>query len=268
MTHHVLHVDREHRLPILVDLASAPGRTMVFTRTKHGAKALARQLNRSGVPAVELHGNLGQNARTRNLRGLPRRQGRGAGRHRHRRPRHPRRRRRAGRPRRPAGRAQGLPAPLRPYGARGQRRHRRHADDQRAGPRRPRPDPRRRHQADHHTHPGLHPPGPGRAGPRRAHADRGPGDSCRVVAPDTLRWRRRRRAQPAPSSPGHERPGWRTAVGQARVVVQPVVQPVLVAQSARPRQRRAYLVGWRPQRRLVQLRPTLTLVVLRSDRQR
>jgi len=67
MAHHVLHVEREHRLAILVDLASAPGRTVVFTRTKHGAKALARQLNRSGVPAVELHGNLGQNARTRNL---------------------------------------------------------------------------------------------------------------------------------------------------------------------------------------------------------
>jgi superfamily II DNA/RNA helicase len=67
MTHHVLHVDREHRLPVLIDLASAPGRTVVFTRTKHGAKALARQLNRSGVPAVELHGNLGQGARTRNL---------------------------------------------------------------------------------------------------------------------------------------------------------------------------------------------------------
>ena len=46
MTHHVLHVEREHRLPILVDLTSAPGRTIVFTRTKHGAKALARQLNR------------------------------------------------------------------------------------------------------------------------------------------------------------------------------------------------------------------------------
>jgi superfamily II DNA/RNA helicase len=67
MDHHVLHIDREHRLPILVDLTSAPGRTVVFTRTKHGAKALTRQLNRSGVAAVELHGNLGQNARTRNL---------------------------------------------------------------------------------------------------------------------------------------------------------------------------------------------------------
>lgn len=67
MDHHVLHLTREHRVPVLVDLTSAPGRTVVFTRTKHGAKALARQLNRSGVPAVELHGNLSQGARTRNL---------------------------------------------------------------------------------------------------------------------------------------------------------------------------------------------------------
>jgi superfamily II DNA/RNA helicase len=67
MEHHVLHVEREHRLPILVDLTSAPGRTVVFTRTKHAAKTLARQLNAKGVPAVDLHGNLSQNARVRNL---------------------------------------------------------------------------------------------------------------------------------------------------------------------------------------------------------
>ena len=67
MDHHVLHVDRAHRVQVLVDLTSAPGRTMVFTRTKHGAKALARQLNASGVPAVEMHGNLSQGARTRNM---------------------------------------------------------------------------------------------------------------------------------------------------------------------------------------------------------
>ena len=67
MDHHVLHLSREQRVPVLVDLTSAPGRTMVFTRTKHGAKALARQLNRSGVPTVELHGNLSQGARTRNM---------------------------------------------------------------------------------------------------------------------------------------------------------------------------------------------------------
>ena len=67
MHHHVLHVDRAQRVSVLVDLASAPGRTMVFTRTKHGASTLARQLNREGVAAVDLHGNLSQNARTRNL---------------------------------------------------------------------------------------------------------------------------------------------------------------------------------------------------------
>jgi superfamily II DNA/RNA helicase len=67
MEHHVLHVQHEQRVAVLVDLASAPGRTMVFTRTKHGAKALARQLNQRGVPTVELHGNLAQNARTRNM---------------------------------------------------------------------------------------------------------------------------------------------------------------------------------------------------------
>ncbi len=67
MDHHVLHLPREQRVPVLVDLTSAPGRTVVFTRTKHGAKALARQLNSRGVPAVELHGNLAQNARTRNM---------------------------------------------------------------------------------------------------------------------------------------------------------------------------------------------------------
>lgn len=67
MDHHVLHVAREHRVSVLVDLTSAPGRTVVFTRTKHGAKALTRQLNKAGVPTVELHGNLSQGARTRNM---------------------------------------------------------------------------------------------------------------------------------------------------------------------------------------------------------
>ncbi len=67
MTHHVLHVDRDQRVPVLVDLASAPGRTVVFTRTKHGAKQLARTLNQRGIPTVDLHGNLSQGARTRNM---------------------------------------------------------------------------------------------------------------------------------------------------------------------------------------------------------
>ncbi|SIM56325.1 DEAD/DEAH box helicase [Micromonospora cremea] len=67
MTHHVLRVRHDDRLPVLIDLTAAPGRTLVFTRTKRGAKKLTSQLVASGVPAVELHGNLAQNARTRNL---------------------------------------------------------------------------------------------------------------------------------------------------------------------------------------------------------
>jgi superfamily II DNA/RNA helicase len=65
--HHVLHVDKAARINVLADLAASPGRTIVFARTKHGAKNLARQLNSRGVAAVELHGNLSQNARVRNL---------------------------------------------------------------------------------------------------------------------------------------------------------------------------------------------------------
>ncbi|MCF6385726.1 DEAD/DEAH box helicase [Mycobacterium sp. MBM] len=67
MVHHVLHVDGAARFDVLADLAASPGRTIVFARTKYGAKGLARKLNSRGVPAVELHGNLSQNARTRNL---------------------------------------------------------------------------------------------------------------------------------------------------------------------------------------------------------
>jgi superfamily II DNA/RNA helicase len=67
MSHHVLHVRHDDRFPVLVDLVAAPGRSLVFTRTKRRAKTLTRQLVAAGVPAVELHGNLAQNARDRNL---------------------------------------------------------------------------------------------------------------------------------------------------------------------------------------------------------
>ncbi|MFI5892624.1 DEAD/DEAH box helicase [Actinoplanes sp. NPDC051513] len=67
MRHHVLHVRGDDRFGVLVDLLAAPGRTVVFTRTKRRAKVLTKQLVAAGVPAVELHGNLAQNARNRNL---------------------------------------------------------------------------------------------------------------------------------------------------------------------------------------------------------
>jgi superfamily II DNA/RNA helicase len=67
MTHHVFRVDAADKGQIVQELASGEGRSVLFTRTKHQAKKLAKQLTAAGVPAVDLHGNLSQNARERNL---------------------------------------------------------------------------------------------------------------------------------------------------------------------------------------------------------
>ena len=67
MEHYVLHVRADDRLPVLIDLASAPGKVIIFTKMKHRAKQLAKKLNEAGVPAVEMQGNLSQPARVKNL---------------------------------------------------------------------------------------------------------------------------------------------------------------------------------------------------------
>jgi superfamily II DNA/RNA helicase len=67
MEHHVFQVEHAEKAAVVRELASGHGRSLLFTRTKHGAKRLAAQLTAAGVPAVELHGNLAQNARARNL---------------------------------------------------------------------------------------------------------------------------------------------------------------------------------------------------------
>ena len=68
MTHHVFHVSGVQAKKELVHrLASGDGRRILFMRTKHQARKLAKQLTESGVPAVDLHGNLSQPARDRNL---------------------------------------------------------------------------------------------------------------------------------------------------------------------------------------------------------
>ncbi len=46
------------------------GRTLVFTRTKHGADKLVKILRRSGIEAGSIHGNKTQSARTRALDGF------------------------------------------------------------------------------------------------------------------------------------------------------------------------------------------------------
>jgi len=68
MTHHVFHVDGANAKKDLVrQLASGNGRRILFMRTKHQARKLARTLTESGIPSVDLHGNLSQPARDRNL---------------------------------------------------------------------------------------------------------------------------------------------------------------------------------------------------------
>jgi superfamily II DNA/RNA helicase len=68
MTHHVFEVTTAEAKKDLVEkLASGTGRRILFTRTKHHAKKLAKQLTASGIPSVDLHGNLSQVARDRNL---------------------------------------------------------------------------------------------------------------------------------------------------------------------------------------------------------
>lgn len=68
MTHHVLAVaDAESKRLVVNELASGTGRRVLFTRTKHQAKKLAKALTATGIPAVDLHGNLSQPARERNL---------------------------------------------------------------------------------------------------------------------------------------------------------------------------------------------------------
>jgi superfamily II DNA/RNA helicase len=68
MTHHVFEIeDAEVKKVLIETLASGTGRRILFMRTKHHAKKLAKLLTDKGIPAVDLHGNLSQPQRDRNL---------------------------------------------------------------------------------------------------------------------------------------------------------------------------------------------------------
>lgn len=62
-------VKRETKVSDLRDVLTGDnvGRTIVFTRTKHGANALCRKLDRYGIQSAAIHGNKSQNARQRAL---------------------------------------------------------------------------------------------------------------------------------------------------------------------------------------------------------
>ncbi|MCW2929765.1 MAG: box helicase, partial [Actinomycetia bacterium] len=67
MVHHLLTVTPDDRVGVVAALAGGSSRSLVFTRTKRAAHKLARQLAMVGIPAGELHGDLTQSARERNL---------------------------------------------------------------------------------------------------------------------------------------------------------------------------------------------------------
>ena len=69
MTHRVwMAADKTAKDGIVRRLASGEGQRILFTRTKHLARRLARKLVQAGIPAVELQGNMSQNARERAMR--------------------------------------------------------------------------------------------------------------------------------------------------------------------------------------------------------
>lgn len=62
-------VDRERKRELLAHLITEHNwfQVLVFTRTKHGANRLAEQLSKADIPALAIHGNKSQGARTRAL---------------------------------------------------------------------------------------------------------------------------------------------------------------------------------------------------------
>src|SRR5579862_5825216 len=65
--HSVLVLSAQDKVPVAAEIASRPGRTLFFVRTKHGADRLAKQLVRAGVSADAIHGDRNQNQRQRAL---------------------------------------------------------------------------------------------------------------------------------------------------------------------------------------------------------
>ncbi len=62
-------VDKANKRPLLLHLLKTKNinTALVFTRTKHGADRVAKDLNKAGVMAEAIHGNKSQNARQRAL---------------------------------------------------------------------------------------------------------------------------------------------------------------------------------------------------------
>jgi ATP-dependent RNA helicase RhlE len=69
VTQKVIEVDREKKRDLLLHLFETRGwhQVLIFARTKYGADALARRLDKAGIACAALHGDKSQGARTRAL---------------------------------------------------------------------------------------------------------------------------------------------------------------------------------------------------------
>jgi superfamily II DNA/RNA helicase len=67
VAHHFWTVARDERVGVTADIVHRAGSTIVFTRTRHGADRVTRQLSRYGVKAVAIHGRRTQAQRDQAL---------------------------------------------------------------------------------------------------------------------------------------------------------------------------------------------------------
>jgi superfamily II DNA/RNA helicase len=65
--HQVLLLDQRDKQQVLIELASGPGKKLVFARTRAFAEQLADLLDENGIRAESIHGDLNQSRRTRAL---------------------------------------------------------------------------------------------------------------------------------------------------------------------------------------------------------
>jgi superfamily II DNA/RNA helicase len=66
--HHFWLVQHHDRVQHTADVVGMAYRSLVFTRTRHGADRLAKQLKKLGIAAVAMHGGRSQNQRNRALK--------------------------------------------------------------------------------------------------------------------------------------------------------------------------------------------------------
>ena len=67
MVHHFLNVHQMDRIKVTATICSSFGKTLIFCRTKRGADRLVEQLQKEGVDAAAIHGDLRQSQREKAL---------------------------------------------------------------------------------------------------------------------------------------------------------------------------------------------------------